>query len=103
MNASIRATDRVYRYGGEEFLVVFLDATPAEGHRLAERLRQAVELQMTNVRPVTVSIGLASLPQDGTDPLSLIELADSAMYRAKHGGRNRTIIWESHEEEPAVA
>jgi diguanylate cyclase (GGDEF)-like protein len=103
MSASIRATDRVYRYGGEEFLVVFMDSKPAEGLRLAERLRQAIEFQMTNIRPVTVSVGLASLPHDGTDPLRLIELADSAMYRAKRGGRNRTVVWEAQEEEPAVA
>jgi diguanylate cyclase (GGDEF)-like protein len=102
MRASIRTTDHVYRYGGEEFLVVFMNASPAEGHRLAERLRQAVELQLHNVQPITVSIGLASLPEDGTDPRTLIELADSAMYRAKRGGRNRTVVWEQSEQE-AVA
>ncbi len=99
MQACIRTTDHVYRYGGEEFLIVFVDASPAEGHRLAERMRQAIEYQMHNIRPVTVSIGLASLPVDGTDPYALIELADSAMYRAKRGGRNRTMVWDLMQEE----
>jgi diguanylate cyclase (GGDEF)-like protein len=105
MQASIRTTDHVYRYGGEEFLVVFMHATPAEGHRLAERLRQAIEFQIHSLGAVTVSIGLASLPSDGTDPRTLIELADGAMYRAKRGGRNRTIVWEimPEEEHEAVA
>jgi diguanylate cyclase (GGDEF)-like protein len=102
MRASIRTTDHVYRYGGEEFLIVFMNASPVEGHLLAERLRQDVEFQLQIVRPVTVSIGLASLPEDGTDPTRLIELADSAMYRAKRGGRNRTIVWAQGEQE-AVA
>jgi diguanylate cyclase (GGDEF)-like protein len=99
MRASIRVTDHVYRYGGEEFLVVFVDVTPEEGYRLAERLRQAIAQQDQIYRPVTVSIGLASLPRDGTDPIALIERADVAMYRAKRGGRNRTMVWETADEE----
>jgi diguanylate cyclase (GGDEF)-like protein len=105
MHASIRTTDHVYRYGGEEFLVVFMNATPDEGLRLAERLREAIEFQIHRAGAVTVSIGLASLPQHGADPRTLIELADGAMYRAKRGGRNRTIVWEvmPEEEHEAVA
>jgi diguanylate cyclase (GGDEF)-like protein len=103
MQASIRTSDHVYRYGGEEFLVVFMNATPAEGHRLAERLRQAIELQLNDLRLVTVSIGLASLPYDGTDPRTLIELADSAMYQAKRGGRNRTMVWDATQAKERAA
>jgi diguanylate cyclase (GGDEF)-like protein len=105
MRTAIRSSDNVYRYGGEEFLIVFMNAGPTEGYRLAERLRQAIEKQMNDMRPVTVSIGLASLPDDGTDPRTLIELADSAMYQAKRGGRNRTVVWEEAqaEQRPAVA
>lgn len=102
MRASIRAADRVYRYGGEEFLMVFMNSTPAEGLRMAERLRQAVSLQLNDIRPVTVSIGLASLPRDGADPHKLIELADRAMYRAKSGGRDRVVAWDFAQEQ-AVA
>jgi diguanylate cyclase (GGDEF)-like protein len=103
MRTAIRTTDHVYRYGGEEFLVVFMNASPLEGLRLAERLRQAIELQLNDLRPVTVSVGLASLPLDGTDPRTLIELADSAMYQAKRGGRNRTIVWDTIQPEERAA
>ena len=102
LRTGIRTTDRVYRYGGEEFLIVFMGASSAEGHRLAERLRQAIELQLNDVRPVTVSIGLASLPVDGTDPRGLIELADSAMYRAKNRGGNCTVVWDLIDEQAAA-
>ena len=102
MRSSIRPTDNVYRYGGEEFLIVFMNASTSDGHRLAERLRQAVSLQLNDIRPISVSIGLASLPHDGTDPLALIELADRAMYRAKRDGRNRTIAWDEALEQKAA-
>jgi len=103
MQASIRTMDHVYRYGGDEFLVVFMNASPAEGHRLAERLREAIELQLNDLRLVTVSIGLASLPHNGTDPRMLIELADEAMYQAKRGGRDRTMVWDAVQPEERAA
>ncbi len=99
MSTAIRKTDHVYRYGGEEFLIVFMNATGEEGFRLAERMRQAVELQLSTIRPVTVSVGLASLPHDGSEPRTLIERADEALYHAKHSGRNQTVAWHLMQEE----
>jgi diguanylate cyclase (GGDEF)-like protein len=96
----IRDGDRIYRYGGEEFVVVFKDATEAAAEGLAERLRRATESTpfsgnaMEPVCPVTVSIGLAARPNHGEDVESLIDLADKAMYEAKGAGRNRIALWQ---------
>jgi diguanylate cyclase (GGDEF)-like protein len=103
MTNAIRKTDHVYRYGGEEFLIVFMDSSPSEGLRLAERLRQAVQLHLKDLHSVTVSIGLASLPQDGTEAHILIERADQALYNAKRAGRNQTAVWSAEEASKSVA
>jgi diguanylate cyclase (GGDEF)-like protein len=95
----IRNHDRIYRYGGEEFVVVFMDGGMAEAESLAERLRKATESTpfsgagMEPVGPVTISIGLAARPDHGSEIEALIDLADRAMYEAKEAGRNRVVMW----------
>lgn len=90
---TIREVDVSARYGGEEF-VSYLAETPGTGaERAAERIRQAIErheftLDGTTIR-VTISIGIACLPEDGRDIASLVGRADEALYDAKEGGRNR--------------
>jgi diguanylate cyclase (GGDEF)-like protein len=102
----IRGVDRIYRYGGEEFVVMFMDAAMAEAEMLAERLRAAVESTpfsgsaLEPVGPVTVSIGLAAGPQHGGEVSRLIDLADKAMYEAKQSGRNRVSLWHDAAEPP---
>lgn len=89
---SVRASDTVFRYGGEEF-VILLRNTPCEGAlHLAERIREAVgQLQCPAgkaVLRVTASLGVAAL-NPGESHLELLKRADQAMYAAKHKGRNR--------------
>lgn len=92
MQQTLRASDVLCRWGGEEFLAILPNADPAAVRRLAERLRLALcERQPAGLaleRPVTVSIGVASCPpaQDAND---LLHRADQALYRAKDQGRNR--------------
>lgn len=67
-----------------------------DAHARAEQLRQAVEGLVLNHRDqplgsITVSIGVAALPEQGTSPDQLIAAADRALYRAKSAGRNRTV------------
>jgi diguanylate cyclase (GGDEF)-like protein len=99
LRGSVRESDRVYRFGGEEFVVVFTDATITEVLPLAERLRTAVaELRLSGandepVGQITVSIGLALLPDHGSDVSALIDLADKAMYQAKSAGRDCVKVW----------
>lgn len=91
----IRAEDYAFRYGGEEFLVL-LPNTALEGAvSVAESIRERVEtLHLSCPRSLpaslTVSLGVASR-RGQDDPISLFARADNALYRAKHGGRNRVV------------
>lgn len=91
----MRESDMVFRYGGEEF-VVLLSETDIDGATaLAERIRQTVANHTLayNMSPLTmtVSIGVASLQGHDTED-SLVKRADSAMYKAKRCGRNRFML-----------
>ncbi len=91
MRASLRTCDEVYRIGGEEFLLIAGGASEEEAYVMAERLRNAVE----NARPagvrITVSVGVVSRQSDTRDANcdELMRSADTALYEAKHAGRNR--------------
>jgi diguanylate cyclase (GGDEF)-like protein len=92
-----RKVDVVARYGGEEFVFILPD-TDGEGAELfANKLREEVAAQiMTSEQgpfQVTISMGVAEYPQDCRDPGELIERADQALYRCKHGGRNCVVRW----------
>jgi diguanylate cyclase (GGDEF)-like protein len=93
---SVRDTDRVFRYGGEEFLVVFERASAAGLVTAADRIRAAVERAAiaaddSGTRPLTVSIGVADaqLPTDVAGLEATINSADFFMYQAKRAGKNR--------------
>lgn len=91
---SLRETDLLGRIGGEEFAVLLPD-TDIEGARvLAERLRERVETTATRSEggddiSMTLSVGICSLKQNERDASDLLRRADAALYKAKHGGRNR--------------
>jgi diguanylate cyclase (GGDEF)-like protein len=92
----LRDNDVPARYGGDEFMV-FLSETPPQGAMIvAERIRDAMASTPLDVgagKPVTctVSIGLASYPEDGNNIDAITARADRAMYQAKQQGRNRVI------------
>jgi diguanylate cyclase (GGDEF)-like protein len=94
---ALRSGDVAARFGGEEFAAFLLDADYAQALVAAERVRSAIEQHefpatRENVGPghrITISIGVASFPDDAKDPIELVELADSALYRAKRSGRNQ--------------
>jgi diguanylate cyclase (GGDEF)-like protein len=97
---ALRAGDVAARFGGEEFAAFLLDANYAQGLVAAERVRVAVaekQFPVTRMESpgsqsthrITISIGVSAYPDDATDPIHLVELADSALYRAKRSGRNR--------------
>ncbi len=91
-----RASDICARYGGEEFAVLLPDTSTTEAVRLAEHIRKSVTVLRGDQqgRPdstPTVSIGAASMiPRQGLQPRDLIKAADTRLYEAKSGGRNRT-------------
>ncbi len=91
----LRAGDSVGRFGGEEFLVFLPETDAQEAKNVAERLRSAVAAQPLAAHDVeggiavTVSIGVASYPDDGASANELCDQADQAMYWAKRLGRNQ--------------
>jgi diguanylate cyclase (GGDEF)-like protein len=87
----IRATDRAFRYGGEEFTLVLPETTCENGLILAGRVRQKVEddRSVQNLS-ITISLGITDLRPDETAE-SFIKRADAALYAAKDGGRNRVV------------
>ncbi len=89
----LRTTARSYenpaRYGGEEFAIVLHNTSAAKGLAAAERFRLAVEEGDWIERPVTCSLGVATVGIDGTTSEALIAAADAALYTSKEAGRNR--------------
>ena len=100
LRANYRGVDIVGRYGGEEFIALLPETPKEEAAHTAERLRQSVaetvfpgfaddpEIAVKK----TISIGVATMPDDASDAEMLVMLADQALYRAKRGGRNRVVV-----------
>jgi diguanylate cyclase (GGDEF)-like protein len=93
---SIRSSDYAARYGGEEFIIMLPEIDPEQGLVTAERmLKQVAEERFGGEGEsikVTISVGVASYPENGEDAQSVIRNADAAMYEAKEQGRNRVIL-----------
>ncbi len=87
-----RSFSIVTRYGGDEFAIILVNTAKAGGLTYAERIRAVVEQHPFPHGPVTVSLGVASLPEDATTVDDLIVAADQALYDAKRLGRNRVAL-----------
>jgi diguanylate cyclase (GGDEF)-like protein len=82
----LRGNEKIGRYGGDEFVVVLPDTSLQQGINIAERLRKKI---MDSTEPqFTISIGIASYPEDGTKVKDLVAVADKGLYKSKHYGRN---------------
>ena len=94
---TVRKLDLVARYGGEEFGIILEDSDECGGLEMAERIRKKIEAlslhQDNDTVNVTISIGLATFPEDGEKKSLLIDHADRALYHAKAGGRNCIKTW----------
>ena len=80
--------DIVCRYGGEEFIILLPQTDKSGAKIIAERLRVQFGLYIAT----TVSIGIATLPDDAKDVADLIQKADEALYQAKKTGKNRWCV-----------
>ena len=91
-----RDYDSVGRFGGEEFLVVLIDAAQDAAHTIAERIRRRIGEEPVCFEgrpiPVTTSIGVASSHHHQQSVQSLVALADASLYEAKRKGRNRVVV-----------
>lgn len=97
LKAHVRGEDIPCRYGGEELLLILLEAQLRDTHRRAEQLRSeiqhlSVQYEGQSLGAITVSLGIASYPEHGATVESLLAAADSALYRAKNEGRNQSVV-----------
>ena len=93
---SIRKSDYVGRYGGEEFIIVLPETDAQAGFNVAEKIRQLVASKklLGEEMPLTVSLGVSTFPIDGSNEEELIEKADQALYYSKNNGRNKSTTWD---------
>jgi diguanylate cyclase (GGDEF)-like protein len=91
MREAARPVDCVARYGGEEFVVLMPDTSAADALELAEHIRARVAAKKFMGRKMTLSIGVASFPEDADNAEALISIADEALYQAKREGRDRAV------------
>jgi diguanylate cyclase (GGDEF)-like protein len=91
MRDSTRKNDCCARYGGEEFVIILPDTAIADALDTAEHIRARVAAKKFNGRKMTLSIGVASYPEDADDAEAIIAVADEALYQAKREGRDRTV------------
>jgi len=91
-----RKMDFVCRYGGEEFTMILPQTDKPEAFMIAERLRQDIEKhsfvheEILPSKKLTVSIGIATFPKDGSSPSELTNFCDKVLYQAKNKGKNNT-------------
>ena len=100
LSGSSRGSDVACRFGGEEFSIILPDSSSSVSYQCGQRMHGIIErdeeLNSIIDRPITVSIGTASVvPDKGVNPLDLVTKADQALYRAKAEGRNRVISADS--------
>lgn len=92
LKETVRVTDYVIRWGGEEFLIILPGCSAEQAALLAEKIRKKVEKSENGICPITISIGIAQ--HSGGDYHTTIKKADEALYKAKRLGRNNTVLYE---------
>lgn len=93
----IRGGDIACRYGGDEFLLLLPEASLEVAHKRAEQLREGIQhIQVRHqgelLGIVTLSLGVAAFPEHGQEAEEVVRAADTALYRAKHKGRNQLVV-----------
>ena len=97
ISATVRKTDTVARWGGDE-LVLLLPGlrAPSEARAVCERVKHLAQKELALnplSRPLTLSMGVAIYPDDASLPEVLFQQADAALYQAKARGRNRVVLY----------
>lgn len=88
IKTSIRKMDIAFRYGGDEFVVILPGVDPERASLVAERIRKKIK-ENACVHKTSLSLGIASFPEDAQKPRQLLDKADKAMYQAKGKGGDR--------------
>jgi len=98
LRKSVRSSDIVARFGGEEFVVLMTSASRQQAHSFGENLRKTIESTEFKIPgkefplKMTISGGVATFPKDGDSTADLLRVADKALYDAKQKGRNRIAV-----------
>ena len=94
LQSSFRSQDRIFRFGGEEFVILLRSATQEQAHKVVERFRSNVEKHyFPQVGQITVSVGYTNIkPQQS--PVVILGHADQALYYAKAHGRNQACYYD---------
>ena len=92
LKENCRKIDILCRYGGEEFALILPANNKEEAALLGERIRKSIEIKRILKSKFTISIGIASYPEDSPDKKTLIEKADQALYKAKKKGKNKVVL-----------
>jgi len=102
IRSELRGSDVLARYGGDEFIALLPETDAGGAREMGERIRRSIEMSRLDVHGTdvisTVSIGIASFPDDGGSLELIMEKADKAMYYAKERGRNRVVMASSGAE-----
>lgn len=95
LNKAVRKMDLVARYGGEEIAIIMPGLELSQCLLVAERIREKITSICFDTFSVTASIGIGHTGKDKTTPEKLVNDADAALYRAKHIGKNRVVVFEA--------
>lgn len=94
LKRSVRGSDIVCRYGGEEMVIILKDTGYDEATAIAEKICKTIaakpfKIAANTEKQVTISLGVATFPECGVEPQEMIEFADKGLYAAKENGRNQ--------------
>ena len=90
--ANIRSIDKAFRYGGEEFIIILMDCEKKNAVKIADKIRVSVSsIDNMPYHPITISLGVASYPEDDSQVKKVIEASDKALRIAKRSGKNCTV------------
>jgi diguanylate cyclase (GGDEF)-like protein len=100
LQANVRSEDVPCRYGGEEFIIIFPEATLEDTCKRAEQMHEGINRLKTQspdkpLGSITVSQGVASFPEHGASAGQILRSVDAALYRAKRSGRDKIIVAET--------
>jgi diguanylate cyclase (GGDEF)-like protein len=103
----VKSPDLAARYGGEEYMSYVVDSRE-RAFEIAESIRKTVEAHpfpastndLNQTMHITISLGVATFPDDGVAALEIVQKADQALFRAKLSGRNRTCVFDREVDKP---
>jgi diguanylate cyclase (GGDEF)-like protein len=105
VSAVVRPSDRLFRYGGDEFVLLLPGTGSADAEEIAERVVRAIRTRPFDGDPplwLTVSIGVATRPDDATGVDGLLRVADRRNYLAKRQGRNRAVVRDGDDDDTGL-